>query len=104
MLAALAKGEADPARIAALAEPSVRATQEQLCDALGAAATWNGLHRQILQLFLERLALLETQMDILGNSAGEALQPYEDSVLRLAGVPGFGADSAQQIIADHWRR
>ena len=103
MLAALAKGETDPARIAALAESSVRATQEQLCDAVGVAATLSALHRQILQLFLERLALLETQMDILGASAGEALQPYEDSVRRLAGVPGFGADSAQQIIADHWR-
>jgi transposase len=78
----------------------VRATPEQLCDALSACATLSGLHRQILKLFLERLALLETQMDILESSAAEALQPYEDSVHRLAEVPGLGANSAQQIIAE----
>jgi transposase len=100
MLAALAQGETDPARIAALAEASVRATPEQLCDALSASATLSRLHRQILKLFLDRLALLETQMDILGSSAAQALQQYEDSVHRLAEVPGFGAESAQQIIAE----
>jgi transposase len=100
MLAALVQGEKDPRRIAVLAEASVRATPEQLCDALSACATLSGLHRQILKLFLERLALLETQMDILESSAAEALQPYEDSVHRLAEVPGLGANSAQQIIAE----
>src|ERR1035438_8035261 len=39
MLEALAEGETDPARIAALAAQGVRATQQELCDALSAAAT-----------------------------------------------------------------
>jgi transposase len=100
MLQALAEGETDPARIAALVARGVRASQEQLCDALRAAATLSEPHRQILKLFLERLALIETQMDTLEKSVGQALREYEDSVHRLAEVPGLGADSAQQIIAE----
>jgi transposase len=37
MLTALAKGETDPVQLAALAEPELKATPEQLCDALRAA-------------------------------------------------------------------
>jgi transposase len=96
----LAEGETDPSRIAALVARGVRASQEQLCDALRAAATLSGPHRQILKLFLERLALIETQMDTLEKGVGQALREYEDSVHRLAEVPGLGADSAQQIIAE----
>ena len=32
--------------------------------------------------------------------ASAAMQPYEDAVIRLAEVPGFGPDSAQQTIAE----
>jgi transposase len=100
MLQALAKGETNPARIAALATQGLKATQEELQDALSAAATMNALQREVLGLFLERLTLLETQMDTLEKSAAEALRQYQDSVQRLAAVPGLGADSAQQIIAE----
>ena len=30
----------------------------------------------------------------------EAMKAHEEAVLRLAEVPGFGADSAQQVIAE----
>jgi transposase len=100
MLQALAEGEADPAKIAALATNGLRATQEELEDALSAAATLSRMQRQILKLFLERLALLETQIDTLEKSAAEALRQHRGAVRRLSEVPGLGADSAQQIIAE----
>jgi transposase len=100
MLAALAEGEADTARLAALAEPELRATPEQLMDALSAAPTWTDLHRQILQLFLERLEVIERQMKSLQQSIGTALHPYYGAVERLAEVPGYGVDSAQKVIAE----
>ena len=100
MLGALAKGETDPVRLAAMAEPGLRATPTELCDALSAAVSLSPLHRQILQLFLERLALLEAQMDTLEKSVGAALRQHRESVERLAEVPGLGVDSAQQIIAE----
>ena len=48
ILQALAEGEQDAARLAALAAPGVHATPEQLSDALSAAATLSATHRQIL--------------------------------------------------------
>jgi transposase len=100
MLQALAEGETDAAQLAAMAEPNLRATPEQLRDALHAAATLSALHRQILRLFLKRLELIEEQIGALDKSIGEALHNYHDAVLRLAEVPGFGIDSAQQVIAE----
>jgi len=92
--------ETSAARLAAMADPKLRAAPERLQDALHAAATVSVLHRQILGLFLARLELIEDQMEILDKSIGEALHGYHDAVLRLAEVPGYGIDSAQQVIAE----
>ena len=100
MLLALAKGETDAAALAALAEPELQATPQQLADALSAAATLSPLHRQILQLFLDRLTLIEQQLATLHHSIAAALHTHQQAVLRLAQVPGYGVDSAQQVIAE----
>ncbi len=100
MLQALAGGETDAARLAAMAHPALRASSEQLQDALQAAATISPIHRQILSLFLERLQLIEEQTRTLEQSIGRALIDHHDAVLRLAAVPGYGIDSAQQVIAE----
>jgi hypothetical protein len=65
---ALAEGETDAPRLAALADPKLHATPEQLQDALCAAAGLSALHRQILGLFLTRLELIEHQIEILDRS------------------------------------
>ncbi len=100
MLQALAEGETDAERIAGLAAQGLRATPEELRDALSAAANPSPLHRQILKLFLERLALIEPHRETLDKSLGQALGEHQESVQRLAEVPGLGADSAQEIIAE----
>jgi transposase len=100
MLRALAAAQRDPAALAALAEPELRATPEQLIDALQAAQTMSPLHRQILSLFLERVELVEKQMATLKGSIASALREHHEAVMRLAAVPGFGIDSAEQVIAE----
>lgn len=100
MLQALAEGETDAVRLAAMAHAGLRASNEQLQDALQAASTLNPIHRQILGLFLTRLQLIEKQIQILEQSITVALHQHQDAVLRLAEVPGFGIDSAQQVIAE----
>jgi transposase len=100
MLKALAQGEQDAAQLAAMADPKLQATPERLRDALHAASSLSPLHRQILGLFLVRLELIENQMAILDRTIGETLHRYHDAVLRLAEVPGYGIDSAQQVIAE----
>ncbi len=100
MLEQLADGETDAQVLAELAEPELRADPEELRDALSGAAGMSALHRQILRLFLERLALIERQMAELHQAAATALPPPQSAVVRLASVPGFGPDSAQQVIAE----
>jgi transposase len=91
MLEALADGAMDPTVLAAMAEPELRATPEQLMDVLHAAATMTALHRKILRLFLDRLDLIEQQIQIPRESIALAMQAHQQAVLRLAAVPGFGS-------------
>lgn len=100
ILEALATGQKDPQALAALAEPDLKATPEQLADALSAAPDLSNLHRQILRLFLERVNLIERQITGLHQAAASALQAHQAAVVRLAAVPGLGVDSAQQVIAE----
>jgi len=100
MLTALAEGETDPAVLAALADCRLRATPEQLRDALGACTQLNGIYRRLLKMALEELKLMEEQMEQLDREASNLLQEYQDAVQRVAEVPGFGADSAVQMIAE----
>jgi transposase len=100
MVQALADGETDPAALAALANNHLRATQEQLRDALGACQELNPVYRRLLKLALEELQLIEKQISQLDQEIADLLRPYQDQVQRLAEVPGLGVDSAQQIIAE----
>jgi transposase len=100
MLKALAEGETNPAALAALADERLRATPEQLCDALGACTELNAVYRRLLKMALEELRLIDEQIGQLDQEMASLLRPYQDAVERLAEVPGLGADSAQQIIAE----
>ena len=53
MLKALAEGETNPAALAALADRKLRATPEQLCDALGACTELNPVYRRLLSMMLD---------------------------------------------------
>jgi transposase len=100
MLKALAEGETNPAALAALADERLRATPEQLCDALGASAGLKPVYRRLLKMILEQLQFLEQQISQLDREMASLLSQYQDAVQRLAEVPGLGVDSAQQIIAE----
>jgi transposase len=100
MLKALAEGETSPAALAALADERLRATPEQLCDALGACTELNAVYRRLLKMALEELRLIEEQIGELDKEMASLLSDHQDAVQRLAEVPGLGVDSAQQIIAE----
>ena len=100
MLKAIADGETDPAALAALADYRLRATPEQLRDALGACGQLHGVYRRLLKMALEELKLMEDQIQQLEQEASELLQQHQDAVQRVAEVPGFGVDSAIQAIAE----
>ena len=100
MLKALGDGESNPAVLAAMADKKLRATQRQLSDALGASTELNPVYRRLLKMALEELQLLEQQISQLDQEMASLLRQHQDSVERLAEMPGLGVDSAQQIIAE----
>jgi transposase len=100
MLKALAEGATDPAAMASLAHQRLHATQEQLRDALGAAAELNPVYRRLVKMVMEELQGIENQMNQLDQEIANLLSPYQDAVQRLAEVPGLGVDSAHQILAE----
>jgi transposase len=100
MLQALADGETSPATLAALADQRLRATHDQLCDALGACTELHPVYRRLLKLALEELRVIEDHIGQLDEEMARLLRPHQDAVQRLAEVPGLGVDSAQQIIAE----
>src|SRR5450631_2286867 len=69
MLQALAEGATDPAGIAALADRRLRATPEQLQDALGACQQLHAVYRQLLKMTLASLQLIEDQIEQLEREA-----------------------------------
>jgi len=98
VLRALAGGETDPKKLAALGDDRLHCTQKQLVEAL--SGNPRPVHQQLLALYLDRYDLLREQMGKLEGMITEALKPHEDAVVRLAAAAGFGADSAQQVIAE----
>jgi transposase len=100
MLKALAKGETDPAVLAAMADPGLQATPEQLRDALDASAQLNGVYRRLLQMALDELEVIEGHIELLDREAMGLMREHQDAVRRVAEVPGFGPDSAMQMIAE----
>ncbi len=100
MLQALADGETDPATLAGLASRRLRATPDQLCDALGACRDLHPVYRRVLTLALDELRLIEDHIAQLDHEMAQLLSPHQPAVQRLAEVPGLGVDSAHQIIAE----
>jgi transposase len=74
--------------------------REQLSDALGACTDMHPVYRRLLKMALEELRLLEEQINQLDQEMASLLSAHQEAVQRLAEVPGLGADSAQQIIAE----
>jgi transposase len=100
MLKALAEGATDPAALAALADCRLRATPEQLRDALGACTQLDPVFRRLLKMTLEELELVETHIAKLEQEAMDLMKEYQEVIQWVAEVPGFGPDSAMQMIAE----
>ena len=98
ILRALAEGETDPQQLARLGEERLQCSQQQLIDALTGKP--EPMHQQLLGLYLQRLQLVDEQSQQLNGMIAQAMHAHQDAVVRLAEVPGFGADSAQQVIAE----
>jgi len=98
ILAALAAGESDPAALAALADRRLRVSRDKLLAALDGRA--EEILRLLLRQSLERLAVLDRQIEELDQACAACLQPHQDAIQRLVEIPGVGPAAAQQIVAE----
>ena len=98
MLKALAEGETDPAKLVALAADNLRASKEQLAEAV--SGPMQSRHRRVLAMQLEELDLLDKHIAELSRQLGDALRFHQDAVLRLCEMPGVREDAAWQMIAE----
>jgi len=97
ILAALAKGTTDPVKLAELGDDRLKCSQQELSDALTGSP--EPIHWEVLQLFLDRLELLDKQIQSLDTLLAREWKRHEVAVIRVAQIPGLGVDSAQQILA-----
>src|SRR6202162_3195059 len=102
MLKAIAEGETDPAALAALADHRLRATPEQLRDALGACAHLSGVYRQLLQMALEELKLVEDQIEQLEREAFGLLKDHQETVQPVSEVGPTSAAFASEKALASW--
>ena len=98
ILRALADGETDPAKMAAMGDKNLRATEAELEEALEGQP--HAVQRKVLGLFLDRVDLVEAHMTKLEIGVAELMKPHQEAVVRAAELPGFGVDSATQAIAE----
>lgn len=91
-------GPLDAQKLAELGHVKLRASREELADALD--GRWLYRHRLLLGLHLERLRLLDSQIERLEQQTAAAMQCCQESVGRLCQVPGIRAEGALQMLAE----
>ena len=101
MLKAIAEGETNPAKLAALADKRLRATKEQLCDALGACAELNVVYRRLLRMALEELRLIDEQIKRLDQEMALLLQAHQD--MTALADPGLLRMVLDNLIGNAWK-
>lgn len=98
ILSALAEGETDPHKLASLADPAVKASPERIAAAL--KGELSEVHRTVLKMKLEQLALIDQHITKLQQKLWEALEEHREAIARLCEIPGIKEDSAMQMIAE----
>ena len=98
ILRALAAGENDAVKLAALADKRLRVSGEDLAEALRGSLT--RIQRLLLNQFLTRLDVIDGQIRELDRTLAEEMEQDSDAIHRLSQIPGVGPDAAAQIIAE----
>lgn len=58
------------------------------------------IHRRLLAQHLDRIELIDRQIEELNQTAAAQMQRYQETVTRLVEIPGIGAEAAQEILAE----
>lgn len=98
ILRAMADGEANPEALAAFGDRNLKCGLPALVDALTGAM--GDIHRRLLAQHLDRIELIDRQIEELNKLAASLMQSYQEAVTRLIEIPGIGAEAAQEILSE----
>ena len=98
ILQALIEGRTDPGELAELRHPTIKATREELVDALRNTVTPH--HRFMLRLHLGQIDALKHSLAELDQQIEGALGPFRDKARLLDTIPGVDLLTAQVLLAE----
>lgn len=97
-LAAIIAGETDPERLADHAKGRLKASREEIVEALRGRVTDH--HRFTIRMHLDQITALEKSIDEISKRVGERLEPFRDKVRLLTTIPGVSEITAQVIASE----
>jgi transposase len=97
-LEAIIAGETDPEKLADLARGRLRASRQQIVEALRGRVREH--HRFMLKLHLEQISSLEQAIAEIERRLGERLEPFREDVKLLATIPGISQTAAHVIASE----
>jgi transposase len=98
IIEAIARGESNPKRLAALGHGRLKATKAELAEALEGYVRDH--HRFLLRLHLSQIDALDASIQLVETQIGEHLLPFADLVRRLKTIPGIQDTSAAILLAE----
>jgi transposase len=98
MLEAMIAGESDPVRLAALARRGVKASQDELQQALRGRVTSH--HRFLLKLHLGQVDALDSAIATVDGEVEINLAPFRTAVELVSTIPGVNTLSAEVIVSE----
>jgi transposase len=98
ILHALAAGETDPARLAALVDGRVQTPAATLREAL--RGTWSAHHRFLLQVHLQQIEALDRAVREVEARVGEGPASFRAAVTLLTTIPGVSTTVARTLVAE----
>lgn len=97
-LEALIAGETDPEKLAKRTRGRLKASHEELVEALRGHVREH--HRFMLKLHLEQIDSLKSAIANLEGRLGERLDPFREQVELLMTMPGIGDTAARVLISE----
>jgi transposase len=98
ILAAIIAGQNDPSTLAALASSRLKASPEQVAEALH--GTVGPSHRFLLRLHYEQILHIESVITTVDAELREQRRPFDDAVELLNTIPGVSDTIAEVIVSE----
>jgi transposase len=98
MIEAVITGETNPLRLADLAHRRIKASPQQLCDALRGRVTQH--HRFLLALHLQQIDAINVAIDQIDQEVDAGVAPFRDAIRLLSTMPGIGDLGACVIVSE----